>query len=218
MSVRLFAEFGVIVVGVLFALGVDAAWESREDGIRLEAYLRQLESDLQATDGPLGEAISLDSTVVANAVELERGLNARPQAPGDSLDAWLLATMDSPMFSPRSGTLQALVRSGDIRLLDDSNLHAAVMDYLNAVERTDRLYAAQVTTQMEAFGRLGQWINVATEVGTATPPCWFALSNLPGVTSEVRLMAITARFRLLLLRQLQESRQNLSEALRDRLG
>jgi hypothetical protein len=49
---RLAAEFIVIVVGVLVALGVDAARGAWEDQARVAAYLRQLRADLSVTAEP----------------------------------------------------------------------------------------------------------------------------------------------------------------------
>ncbi len=45
---RLFAEFVVIVAGVLVALAANAAWEVRSERQQEEAYYRALVRDLQA--------------------------------------------------------------------------------------------------------------------------------------------------------------------------
>lgn len=213
---RLAAELIVIVVGVLIALAVDAGWEARQERARLATYLSQIRSDLLATDADLQDAIVADSLVRFGSGQLELGLNAQPIATPDSLDGWLRMTMQPSLFHPRSGTVQALVRSGDLRLVGDPALHQSLVEYLDAVERFDRLDSDMYVVAIQAFGRLGHEVNLRTQVGLdrgARPPDWTALAADPAVTSEIRQIRISANVRINLLWRLRESHRALLDAL-----
>jgi hypothetical protein len=213
---RLTAELVVIVVGVLIALAVDAGWESRQDRSRLAAYLSQIRSDLVATEAALQEAIATDSLARFGAGQLELGLNAHPTAPPDSLDVWLVMTTQASLFHPRSGTVQALVRSADIRLVSDPELHQSLVEYLDAVEAFYRLDSDLYAIAIQAFGRLGHEVNLRTQVNLsrgAEPPDWTALAADPGVTSEIRQIRISANVRMSLLWRLRDSHGALLAAL-----
>lgn len=107
---RLAAEFVVIVVGVLVALGVDAARDAREDRVREAAYLAQLRIDLAATAASLAEAISVDERARDGADEAIRTLDGSRRLPSDSLTRWTIAaTNSSASFYPTMGTVTALV-------------------------------------------------------------------------------------------------------------
>lgn len=213
---RLAAELVVIVAGVLIALAVDAGWESRQERTRLATYLSQIRSDLLATEEDLQEAIAADSLVRFGAGQLELGLNARPISPPDSLDVWLGMMTQPSLFHPRSGTVQALVRSGDLRLVSDTALHRTLVEYLEAVESLDRLESDLYAIAIEAFGRLGHEVNLRTQVGLhrgAKPPDWTALAADPGITSEIRQVRISANMRIGLMWRLRESHGALLAAL-----
>jgi hypothetical protein len=130
-----------------------------------------------------------DSLARFGAGQLELGLNAHPTAPPDSLDVWLVMTTQASLFHPRSGTVQALVRSADIRLVSDPELHQSLVEYLDAVEAFYRLDSDLYAIAIQAFGRLGHEVNLRTQVNLsrgAEPPDWTALAADPGVTREIR--------------------------------
>jgi hypothetical protein len=95
---RLAADFVIIVVGVLVALGVDAAWEAREERVREAAYLRQLRVDLSATADTLVEMIKVDSLARASADRALEALNATPLPPS----RWRPGSSQRPILRRRS--------------------------------------------------------------------------------------------------------------------
>lgn len=211
-------EFAVIVVGVLVALAVDAAWEARQDAARLETYLDRLEADLVLSGRDLDEAIVADSIVASGATSFSAGITADPMAPADSLDRWLRQTFLPSVFHPRTGTLQALIQSGDLRLVDDVELHDAILNQATAIDAWRTFYVSAEETQLHAFGRFGYFVNLETEVGatrTATPD-WRALSQEPGLISEVRQFSVSAAFRLVVMERLRASQRELIAKLRER--
>lgn len=207
---RLVAEFAVIVVGVFVALTADAAWDSREEGVRLDDYLERFQVDLQASREDLREAIRRDSVVRASALSFELGLNAVPRASAEDLDEWLGGVSFPSLYAPRVGTFQAMIQSGDLYLIEDSAIHSAILAYLSEVDRFDRLYPEHKVVALESFGRLGGYINFQTRVGPDRDQAdWGDLARIPGVTSEIRLIGISAAVRLALLRPLSERHDEL---------
>ena len=217
-AVRLMAEFAVIVVGVLVALAVDAAWEVRQEAARLDAYLVRLEADLQESERELNEAIAADSLVWISAYGFIEGITSDLMAPADSLDVWLTRTYQPSMFHPRTGTLQALIQSGDLRLVEDGELHDAILSQATSVDVWRTLYSSMHEAQLRAFARFGYFVNVATEVGSrrTVTPDWRTLSREPGLLSEVRQFGITADIRMGLLLRLRASQRELLQRLQER--
>jgi hypothetical protein len=215
---RPIAEFAVIVVGVLVALAVDAAWEARQEAARLDTYLLRLEADLQESHRELDEAVTADSLVMASAYSFIAGITSEPMAPADSLDVWLTRTYSPSVFHPRTGTLQALIQSGDLRLVEDAALHDAILTQATSVDVWGTFYPSMQETQLRAFGRFGYFVNVETEVGagrTATPD-WRMLSRQPGLVSEVRQFGISADYRMDVLLRLRASQSELLQRLEGR--
>jgi hypothetical protein len=203
---RLAAEFSVIVAGVLVALAADAAWEERDEALRLESYLAGIASDLSATRPGLDEAIARDSLVEESARLLGAAINRTTLPPSGELDQWARGLTRPSLFAPRTGTIQAMIQSGDLRLVRDPELHAAILDYLNAMERLTGLYPNYQLVALEAFGRIGDRVNFETELGPdSNHPDWKDLAREPGLTSDIRLVGTSARIRLGLLGPLRQS-------------
>lgn len=156
MARRLAAEFVVIVVGVLVALGVDAARDARSDRLREATYLQQLHADLLATAEDLDEAISVDRRARDGADRAITALNAATLPPSDSLATWVVAaTNSSAAFYPTLGTVTALVESGELRLLRDEDLRRTVLQYHSGVESALRIVDAVDPHTWRTLERLG---------------------------------------------------------------
>ncbi len=126
---RLLAEGVVIVVSILLAFSVDAWWGSRQEREQEGAYLRQLIEDLEgtlqnnATFG--GRAESIDW---ATARLVQSYYEATPP-PSDSVARWL-DMVGYWVVQPRLGTLQTLVSTGHIALIQNDSLRAAIPGHL----------------------------------------------------------------------------------------
>jgi hypothetical protein len=217
-ALRLFAEFAVIVFGVLVALALDAAWEARQDAARLDTYLVRLEADLRESARELDEAIAADSLVYASAYSFIGGITSEPMAAADSLDVWFTRTYSPSIFHPRTGTLQALIQSGDLRLVEDAELHDAILTQATSVDMWGTFYSSMHETQLRAFGRFGYFVNVETELGSerTVTPDWRTLSRQPGLISEVRQFGISAGYRMDVLLRLRASQRALLQRLEER--
>jgi hypothetical protein len=124
-------ELFVIIIGVLIALGIDAWYGGVVEARDERAYLEQLVSDLSETEQQMREADSLGLSFAESNAALLAVFGSEDLPPADSLRTWLaLAHLaDNPV--PIIGTAEALVATGDLRLIRDPNLRVAVTRWLS---------------------------------------------------------------------------------------
>jgi hypothetical protein len=127
-------EFAVIVAGVMAAQGAQAWWGARQDSERERDYLRQLLADTRANEQRLTEAIGQDSVAgVAASRAIDALTAATAPPPGDSLAAWVLGAGASSNFRPLAGTFQALLGTGDLRLVRNDSVRARIAAYATSL-------------------------------------------------------------------------------------
>jgi hypothetical protein len=114
-SYRTAAELVTIVVGVLMALGVDAWYDGLKE-VRLELdYLGQLVRDLTETerlmtaDHPANSLVPLESLLAA--------FQSEELPPSDSTRLWFVSVGGYNNPVPHTSVAEALVSTGDVRLL-----------------------------------------------------------------------------------------------------
>ena len=131
---RLLAELGVIVGGVLIALAADAWWGRRQEQAEARAYLQQLLVDFQETDRRLRATIAADTRTLEEVTAVvDRAFRGVYPSP-DSLN---LPTRYN-FFEPLTGTLTALVESGDLRLIRGDSLRFELVTYLALIDVTQQ--------------------------------------------------------------------------------
>lgn len=217
---RLGAEFLVILVGVLLALGVDATWDSRLDQRRAEAYLDQLRAELAVTDRDVERAIEREAGVVSNASEVIGALYQPRLPPSSSLTAWLSQMFTSSSFIPTTSAVEALVTTGDLQLVEDGELRTEIVRYRQASAQLVRTFAIQDELLIETVQRIGQKVDLprlfADEdlgVGEGTIVPWQTLASDTAFRSELFHVQSAAGNRLRALEQFQERLAALRVAL-----
>ncbi len=139
LAPRLVAEFLVIVVGVLVALGVDSWASDRADRVLERDYLHRLLDDVRYD---LGEFAFLDSIGRIGA-EAGRNLNS-PDAVRD-LESSLLVGMVAAVANERQpdlsrGTYRELLSSGRIDLLRSRDVRVALAEYDRSILETEGVW------------------------------------------------------------------------------
>ena len=124
------AEFAIVVVGVLVALAVDQAWQTREDSDLAAFYLTALEDDLQEDSIVLARTITQARAVRESAASLEAFVLSTA-SPGDSEGflgdvTRLLRTL---RFEPNSATFEDMTGSGNLRLIRNPELRNRLQRY-----------------------------------------------------------------------------------------
>jgi hypothetical protein len=200
----------VIVAGVLVALAVDAAWEARAEAEREVGYLTLLHADLSATEEAVAVAVAQEERVQGNAVAMIQALAEKTSVPADSIKTWLVGMTRPSNLHPRTQVLEAVIQTGDFRLIDES-LQAPMLAYLNDAEEMRQLYVGLSFTGLEAYFRAHRSLDSDPAAD------WPLLRGDLALRSELGLISTSSRGRLMVLRQLSGSLAELKEALERRL-
>ncbi len=141
---RAVAEFLLIVAGVSVALTADSVWDYRQDRMAETEYLAQLRTDLAETRQRLTDARTLEQQQHAAGVAALSALASAEVVSPDSARSWLIDRRGLYYSDPRpiTGTLSALVQTGDLRLIRAADQRNAIVSYL-----------AQITEDKREFDR-----------------------------------------------------------------
>ena len=130
-----FAELAVVVVGISLALGLQSWWQTRDNDARGDSYQRQVLSDVRQTRATYQKAIATDSNLRAVTAQLREALHSKTVLQGDDAMAWL--PWRSGWFAdprPVVGNVFALIDTGDIQLIHDPRVRAAIIEYVSVLK------------------------------------------------------------------------------------
>jgi hypothetical protein len=147
-----FAEFVIVVAGILVALALDSWAGDRREQQRERVYLQQLSADLQSSETELAEAVDfLRQRAHASARVLHRFWRM-PNAVDETLVDDLSLPRTTRRFRPVLGTVQALSSSSDLGLVHSESLRADLLTYVESmnthladIERYDETYYRPAT-------------------------------------------------------------------------
>jgi len=127
---RVLGEGTVIVLSILLAFGIEAWWERRGEIVSERAALEALAADFAAADSILAERIlAIDSGAVAAQQIIDLvGPDASPEDAAE-LPSLIPRIIRRPTFEPPMGTLEALLGSGELRLIRSGELKAALASF-----------------------------------------------------------------------------------------
>lgn len=131
------AEFLVVVAGILVALGLQAWWQDRQDAFRGAEYQQQILSDVRATERTLRESIAVDRTHYAANKLLGTALYAQHSPTREQALGWL-QSYSGWIADPRPvlGNVNALIQTGEIRLVSDPAVRRAMISYASIMATT----------------------------------------------------------------------------------
>lgn len=206
---RLLAEFSVIVAGVLIALAVDSWWERQQERNRAEEYLTQLLVDFQETEQRLRGTIAAETTRLEGVNRVIGRALRGPLPPADSLE---LPTGYN-QFGPLTGTLTALIQSGDLRLLRSDSIRFELIAYSALIDEIEAILRHSETliwnsTERVALGRARHSQSAARRDANAGR-VWGQVDvagalNDPEILSALQIQAAATQIRLFNLRHLEE--------------
>ena len=132
-NTRIVGEFFLIVIGVLVALAVEAAIESRKDGQLLDEYLIRIENDVSADRTAIRSRIEFFTGVQHFSDDVLVWLDTDAPANQDLLLASFYAAEIWP-FIPNLSTYDDLRNTGNIRLIDNIDLRMGLSAYYNKAD------------------------------------------------------------------------------------
>ncbi len=153
----IFMEGVVIVASILLAFGIEAWWDGRQERVEerqaLEALARDFESAAEEIDQV---ALVMDSVAIAANIILGWTGPSADSRHADSLALLMPSITRVGSFQPPLGTLQALLGSGDLRLIRNDSLRAALASFPSRLAQvsTTEGYGADVL-----FGELHPYLN-----------------------------------------------------------
>lgn len=157
---RFIAEFFVIVLGVLVALGVDEWRDAEADVQRESEYLRELVKDLERDIREYEDSQEFITDSI-EAIDYVLAVISQSEAekPYSSYAVALRRAnwVNYPAWS--TGTLSELVNSGAIRLIRNPELKRSMLDYYQRVEEwRPRIMGREYATFIEFRRHIAGWL------------------------------------------------------------
>ncbi len=128
-------ELVVVVVGIFLGLQVDSWNEARKDRVLEQQYLASLKADFQTDIEELDEAIALAKSRAQIGRLLISSID-KDRVEGDPSE-FIWAVYSSFLLNYPSytrATINDLLSTGNLQLLQDANLKAAVAEYYTDIE------------------------------------------------------------------------------------
>jgi hypothetical protein len=210
-------EFIIVVTGVLAALAAQAWWERQQEREVEREYLSLLLADARINEARLAEAIQRDSVSLLGAGRALAALDGATLVAADSFLTWLGWAASSTELRPMDGSFQAIISSGDLRLIRNDTLRAEIVSYASAIKNeTARLQQLRGSV-LDVIYPLGQELPFlrGALLGTMTPE----QVNLPMLREDEQAAALlftmqaTAQNRLEGLRSIQRETRRIRQLL-----
>lgn len=125
----------VVVVSILIAFGLDAAWDARLEGRESVAALESLKSDfVSARDIVNEEGRRVESVQSSVEYLLARIHTSRPDPPTDSVEQAIESLQELGNFGYPTGAYDALLGSGCLSLIEDQELRHDLAQFVGFLE------------------------------------------------------------------------------------
>ncbi len=126
---RLIAESGAIVLSILLAFSIDAWWTERQESIREGRQIQALITESENNRGNLDLDLRTLRAVTSRLDELINQLSSINE--GDEVavsNRYFWSVRQGGIADPSTGTLDAMISSGDLGLLQNEALRAALSE------------------------------------------------------------------------------------------
>ena len=174
---RVFAEGVAIVVSILLAFGIQAWWEERQDRAEEERILVALSDEFAANREVLATNRTSHEAQQQAALTLLRAAASEIAMPMDSVDYLLSDIIWYGTDGWVTGTMDALLSSGDIGLISNKSLQLSLASWPDLRERL---------AAVEAEDEHGYEVLLPYLVSKAyLPQLYNATRGIPGVSREV---------------------------------
>ena len=128
-AARLLGEIAVVVLGILIAFGLEAAWERSGERASEQAHLRALASDFEQNVERLRRHIEQEERISSRSKALLELSRNPADAPTDSVFKLLGGVFNSGRYEPVTGAYEALVNSAGLTAIHDDSLRAALAGF-----------------------------------------------------------------------------------------
>lgn len=125
-------EVCIVVLGVVIGFQVTAWGQARGDRAQEQVYLRQLAADLRESETALEEALVHNEQTKTRFDSLDAAFMAASPPADSTLDRLARVLVQPAILT--MGSARALVETGDLTLIRDDSLRAAVVGLIDAIE------------------------------------------------------------------------------------
>jgi hypothetical protein len=132
----LLIEAVAIVASILLAFSIDAWWDERADRSAERAAVDRLIAEYESNLSLLAVDEDTHQKALAATAQLLAMTGPDPQLLADTAAAGtiMVACLTNPKFSPAQGATDALIASGELRLIGDTQLQAMLTQWHAASE------------------------------------------------------------------------------------
>lgn len=195
MLTRWFGELAVIVLGVLIALGADAAWSERVERVQERAVLEDLLDELEQNVDRMEADAAANDAAIAGTDSLIALLTSDTPASREELDRLIAVSYQWARFDPITGATTSLVDGGELGLIENVQLRHRVAGWLGRARENTQTAIDNNTVVSDAL----QLVMPALDVG----------EPLPSSVAAARLMSSAVRSQTLQLRELNRYTRDL---------
>ncbi|MEQ8691403.1 MAG: hypothetical protein RIC89_11275 [Pseudomonadales bacterium] len=142
---KFIAELAIIVAGVLIALGAQSMVQEWADRRSEHEFLLDLLAEFRINEAQLQSDIAETKNAVDAADRWREGVAGSPGAEGGSTIGSYAASLNPARFDPLSGALRSLIDGGDLGLIRNRELRAALAGW---DDRTQEQVITSVTVDM----------------------------------------------------------------------
>lgn len=146
-----FGEILIVIIGISIAFSINKCAEDSKNEKQKQQYLLNIKNDVEADNIALEENRKLIEEKIGVASEVLPLLNTN--APNKmSAVSKIFNLMQLSNFTPNDNTYQALINSGDFKLIDDFELKTAIEKHYSSYEAIQQDYARLENIQKEHVG------------------------------------------------------------------
>ena len=152
---RISVEGVVIVTSILFAFAIDAWWSDRQDQHTERQILIDAITEFRENIEILDTDISANNAVYEYLVGVEAMSDSELMALSDGEASELLAieNQTNAAFDPAMGSIDAVVRNGDLRFITDRELRGHLTRWSALLTRSTRLELQHTNVQIDGLWR-----------------------------------------------------------------
>jgi hypothetical protein len=166
---RVLPEGAVIIASILIAFAIGSWWADRQEDIRRNELILELQSDLTETLEDLDVAIPAVDKRLSQMLVYFLGIPTIDSVPLADVRSGFLAAFDMQDFNATTSSYDSAVASGDISLIPNVDFKRAMSDFERSQSILDgisRLYNDTLTgPAWETLRQVGDWRILLYEPG-----------------------------------------------------
>lgn len=153
------AEYLIVVLGVLTAVGINTWWADRDARARERLVLADLREDFAANKAEIQRIRGFSDLFIARFQELaSMSDDAIASMPPDTVYDYVPPTFSNWTFDPVTGSLDALIASGDLGLIRDRALRERLISFQGALRDSEE-------EKQAVFDLIGQGLEKMSRLG-----------------------------------------------------